>query len=89
MALAHASMFGANSIGNGAPRGGAQLCGALSVETFVNQSPLSLTHDDAAGWLGYPVSDKRGPPDRRASSFQHGTITWTPSGAAVVAGNID
>lgn len=45
------------------------------------------------GWqdsrLGYPVSDEHGPPDRRASRFQHGTITWTPTGGAVVAGNID
>ena len=39
--------------------------------------------------LGYPISDERGSPDKRASTFQHGTITWTPSGGAVVAWNID
>ena len=57
MAPAHASMLGTNPVGNGAgkaaPRGGERLFGALSVETFVNQSPLSLTHEDAAGWLAY------------------------------------
>ena len=31
----------ANGYGEGAARGGARLCGALSVETFVNQGPLS------------------------------------------------
>ena len=45
------------------------------------------------GWqssrLGYPVSDERGAPDNRASTFQNGTITWTPSGGAVAHGNID
>jgi len=45
------------------------------------------------GWqdspLGYPISDERGSPERRASTFQHGTITWTPSGGTVVGGNID
>ena len=41
------------------------------------------------GRLGYPRSDERGPNDRRASTFQGGTITWTPSGGAVVAWNID
>ncbi|MEJ7785494.1 MAG: DUF6345 domain-containing protein [Solirubrobacteraceae bacterium] len=29
------------------------MCGACSVETFVNQGALSLTHEDAAGWLNY------------------------------------
>lgn len=57
MALAPASMLGTDPIGDGAgeggPRGGARMCGALSVETFVNQSPLTLTHEDAAGWLAY------------------------------------
>jgi uncharacterized protein with LGFP repeats len=41
------------------------------------------------GRLGYPMSDERGAADKRASTFQHGTITWTPSGGAVMAGNID
>jgi uncharacterized protein with LGFP repeats len=41
------------------------------------------------GRLGYPVSDERGPHDRRGSTFQGGTITWTPSGGAVVAWKID
>src|SRR5919112_18523 len=40
-------------------------------------------------WLGYPLSDERGQPDRRGSTFQHGTITWTPSGGAVANHNID
>jgi uncharacterized protein with LGFP repeats len=42
-----------------------------------------------AGPLGYPVSDERGQPDRRASTFQHGTITWTPTGGAVLGQKID
>jgi uncharacterized protein with LGFP repeats len=41
------------------------------------------------GRLGYPKSDERGTPDKRASTFQGGTITWTPAGGAVVAWNID
>jgi uncharacterized protein with LGFP repeats len=45
------------------------------------------------GWqssrLGYPVSDERGAPDNRASTFQNGTITWTPSGGAAAHGDID
>ncbi len=63
MAVAQASMLGTNPVseggpnGNGSPktaeRGGERLCGALSVETFVNQTPLSLTHEDASGWLEY------------------------------------
>ena len=57
MATTHASMLGTNPVGTGTEqgetRGGARMCGALSVETFVNQSPLTLTHDDAAGWLEY------------------------------------
>lgn len=36
-----------------------------------------------AGRLGYPRSDERGAPDNRASTFQHGTITWTPTGGPV------
>ena len=39
-------------------------------------------------WLGYPLSDERGQPDRRGSTFQHGTITWTPSGGPVANHNI-
>ncbi|HSJ95185.1 MAG TPA: hypothetical protein VK896_14225 [Gaiellaceae bacterium] len=45
------------------------------------------------GWqdsrLGYPVTDVGGSRERQASTFQHGTITWTPSGGAVVGGMID
>jgi uncharacterized protein with LGFP repeats len=45
------------------------------------------------GWqsssLGYPVSDVRGNSAKQGSTFQHGTITWTPSGGAVVAPKID
>jgi uncharacterized protein with LGFP repeats len=45
------------------------------------------------GWqesrLGYPVSDERGSNQKRASQFQGGVITWTPSGGAKVEGRID
>jgi len=41
------------------------------------------------GWLGYPLSDERGSPEKRGSTFQGGTITWTPSGGAIAARNID
>jgi uncharacterized protein with LGFP repeats len=44
-------------------------------------------HWASAGWergpLGYPVSDETGPADQRANRFQHGVITWTPTGGAV------
>lgn len=57
MAVKQASMLGTNPVGNGdsgaVERGGQRLCGALSVESFVNQGPLSLTHEDATGWLDY------------------------------------
>ena len=56
MMAVHASTLGANPIGRearAAARGGERLFGALSIETFVNQGPLSLTHDDAEGWLEY------------------------------------
>ena len=51
-----ASFLGADPMGErarAAARGGERICGALSVETLVNQGPLSLTHDDAEGWLAY------------------------------------
>ncbi|MGW2834648.1 LGFP repeat-containing protein [Streptomyces sp. NPDC001286] len=35
------------------------------------------------GYLGYPVSDESGSPQSRYSLFQHGRISWTPSGGAV------
>ena len=45
------------------------------------------------GWerssLGYPLRDESGAPDNRFSRFQGGVITWTPSGGAKMAGNID
>lgn len=34
-------------------RGGANMYGANSIETFCNAGPLSLTHDDADGWVDY------------------------------------
>jgi Family of unknown function (DUF6345) len=37
---------------NGA-RGGAHMYGANSIETFCSAGPLSLTHDDADGWVDY------------------------------------
>jgi Family of unknown function (DUF6345) len=36
-----------------AVRGGANLYGAFSIETFCDQGPLSLTHEDAGGFLDY------------------------------------
>jgi len=57
MAVPQASMLGTNPIGDGgaksATRGGQRICGAFSVEMFVNQDPLGLTHEDAQGWLDY------------------------------------
>ena len=56
MAVADISMLGANPLAGGPQRdarGGARVFGACSVETFVDQSPLSLTHEDASGWLDY------------------------------------
>jgi hypothetical protein len=57
MAAPQASMLGVNPFGDaetkGAPRGGEHVFGALSVEQFVNQGALSLTHEDAEGWLNY------------------------------------
>lgn len=41
------------------------------------------------GGLGYPLSDVRVSGDTQSGTFQHGTIVWTPSRGAVVAGNID
>ncbi|MDJ0314651.1 DUF6345 domain-containing protein [Arthrobacter sp. H35-D1] len=41
------------SDGAKAPRGGAKLYGAFSVETFCNTGSLTLTHDDTAGFLAY------------------------------------
>jgi uncharacterized protein with LGFP repeats len=42
-----------------------------------------------AGRLGYPVSGVGNFPGGSASRFQRGTVTWTPSGGAVVGTNID
>ena len=33
--------------------GSADMYGACSIETFASASPLSLTHEDAAGWINY------------------------------------
>lgn len=56
MVVADISMLGENPL-TGQPqrdaRGGARVFGACSVETFVDQSALSLTHEDATGWLDY------------------------------------
>jgi hypothetical protein len=57
MNAAGVPMLGSNPIadgpGEGGVRGGQRMCGALSIETFVNQPALSLTHEDATGWLDY------------------------------------
>lgn len=57
MAPAISPILGTNPIGDGAgeaaSRGGQRMCGAMSIETFVNQNALTLTHEDAAGWLEY------------------------------------
>jgi hypothetical protein len=37
-----------------APRGGANLYGSFSIENFCGQGSLSLTHEDADGFLAYP-----------------------------------
>lgn len=38
----------------------------------------------ARGWLGMPISDEQGPPTNRENVFQGGSISWTPSGGAVL-----
>jgi hypothetical protein len=56
MAVPEPSVLGRNPFGaeaEPAPRGGEHLFGALSIEQFVNQNALSLTHEDAEGWLNY------------------------------------
>jgi hypothetical protein len=56
MAAPQASVLGTNPFGEeveAAPRGGEHIFGALSIEQFVNQNALSLTHEDAEGWLNY------------------------------------
>ena len=57
MEPARTPLLGTNPIadgnGEGASRGGERQCGAFSIETFVNQPALSLTHEDATGWLDY------------------------------------
>jgi uncharacterized protein with LGFP repeats len=35
------------------------------------------------GRLGYPVGDERDIPGGRASRFQGGEVTWTPTGGPV------
>jgi L,D-peptidoglycan transpeptidase YkuD (ErfK/YbiS/YcfS/YnhG family) len=44
----------------------------------------------AAGWensaLGFPVDDEHAVPGGRAQTFQRGSISWTPTGGAVVTG---
>jgi uncharacterized protein with LGFP repeats len=42
-----------------------------------------------SSWLGYPVTDEHGTPDLRGSTFEHGTITWTPSGGAKAQPKLD
>lgn len=61
--------------------------GAHEVHGAIRDKWASMGWQDSP--LGYPISDERGNANKRGSTFQHGTITWTPSGGAVVAGNID
>lgn len=53
--LAHASdnPFEAPGVAASDVRGGANMYGADSIETFCDQGPLSLTHEDADGWANY------------------------------------
>jgi hypothetical protein len=53
--LAHASdnPFAAPGVAPRDVRGGANMYGANSIETFCDQGSLSLTHDDADGWANY------------------------------------
>ncbi len=37
----------------------------------------------AGSWLGLPTHDETGPANARVSSFQDGSISWSPSGGAV------
>src|SRR5215212_10035928 len=37
----------------GAPRAGANMYGAFSLEAFCGAGGLSYTHEDAGGWLAY------------------------------------
>jgi Family of unknown function (DUF6345) len=53
--LAHASdnPFEGPGVAAADVRGGANMYGANSIETFCDQGSLSLTHDDADGWANY------------------------------------
>jgi hypothetical protein len=47
------SPLAAAAPGNGTRASSEDYWGACSLETFADASPLSLTHDDASGWLAY------------------------------------
>lgn len=61
--------------------------GAHEVHGAIRDKWASMGWQDSS--LGYPMTDERGAPDLRANTFQHGTITWTPAGGAVVRPKID
>src|SRR4051794_5560354 len=44
---------GDNPFAGDVVRGGANMYGANSIETFCNAGSLSLTHEDADGWVDY------------------------------------
>jgi uncharacterized protein with LGFP repeats len=56
--------------------------GAHEVHGFIRDKWGEL--DWEHGRLGWPMSDEHDIPGGRASTFQHGTITWTQDGGAVV-----
>jgi hypothetical protein len=53
--LAHTSdnPFEGPGVTAGDIRGGGNMYGANSIETFCDQGSLSLTHEDADGWANY------------------------------------
>ncbi len=53
LAVEENPMAGGMAAGMTGVRGGANMYGAFSIETFCDQGALSYTHEDAKGWLDY------------------------------------
>ncbi len=56
--LKNESPFGIGNIAKVVVNGSQDYYGASSIEKFSSASPLSLTHEDAEGWLDYPTQFK-------------------------------
>jgi hypothetical protein len=64
--------------------------GTLAFEVHGGIAKLWRSMGGACGPAGFPLSDESGPPNARVSSFENGTIQWSPSsGAVFIPGIID